>query len=407
MTARKYSRSIAHDFAINIIASMIYTISTQILVYPFISRLVDASEYGIILTIMGVANATGVALGNPLNNTRILLQSKYSTKNRIGDFNVIFIASLIINIAIVFTSSLFLFKDLGINTLLIVIIAVLIMFRSYYTVAYRLVINYKNYLYSNVFGLLGFIIGILFSPWSKSWTLIFLLGELFSCVFIFFTTKHLIFEGISISDLFRGTFTKYSFIFIAALLSTIMSYMDRFLILSQVGSSQVSIYNVASFLGKTGGIILTPIASVLLTYYAKSSKLSHRDFVKRLLIFVSFAVAFYIGILLFGKTVTGFLYPTLIEDSLPYFFMANLASTIFMFGYTIQPTLLRFCDTRWQPIIQGSYILIYLSLGIFALDRYGLLGFCYAVIIANTIQVAFMLSVVFLTLRKTNEIEIA
>lgn len=395
-------KSIAKDFILNILASTIYTFSTQILAYPFLSRIMSASDYGLLLILMGLANAIGVALSNPLNNTRILLQKKYSDNKVVGDFNLIFTLGLFVNIFLIIITSIIIIGKLDTDIIFIIVISVLIMFRSYYAVSYRLVINYRRFLYSSLFGLLGYLVGISVSFLTGVWGFTFVFGEIFACYYIYKTSKELVFEKVTITHLFNSTFKKYSLIMSAAFLSTVMTYMDRFFIYPFLGPGQVSVYNVASFLGKTGGIILMPIAGVLLTYYAKENGMSLKTFYKRFLSFLGVATLFFLGILIFGKFVTGFLYPTLIDDAIPYFIVANLATTIFILGNTIQPTLLRYCSSKWQPVIQTSYLAIYLILGIFAMKEYGLMGFCFSVLISNIFKIILMLAIVIYTFKKSN-----
>lgn len=183
------------------------------------------------------------------------------------------------------------------------------------------------------------------------------------------------------------------FIMLAAIISTLMTYMDRFFIYPVLGVEQVSIYNVASFLGKTAGIVMTPIAGVLLTYYAKEAKITIKQFYTRTGVFTIIALVFYLFIFVVGKPITKILYLTLIEDAASYFAIANLGATVFILGNTIQPILLRFCEAKWQLIIQGLYFVLYILFGLIGMYESSLLGFCYAVLIVNFIKIIFMLCV--------------
>lgn len=390
------------DFILNIIASIIYTISTQFIAYPFLSRIVSMSEYGMILTLMGIANTFGVAIGNPLNNTKILMHSEYDDLKEKGDFNILFVCGLVFNAIIVFSFGLFFDKINFFVILGLVAVSMLIIFRAYYTVSYRIYIDYKKNLYTSLFAMIGYVFGIILTYITGIWVLTFLSGELFSCLYILRNSKKLINEKFLKSPIFTKTLKKYIFIMSGVILSTAMSYMDRFFVFPILGAKYVSIYNVSSFLGKTAGLIMTPISGVLLTYYAKESFITLKQFYKRLGIFTLFAIVFYIGILSLGMQVTGLLYPTIVRSVLPFFRIANLATTIFILGNTIQPTLIRFCDVKWQPIIQIIYLVIYLILGILGMRSYGLRGFIYAVLIANTTKILIMVYITTLCLKNNN-----
>lgn len=402
---RLLSNRIYNDFLLNILASIIYTASTQFIAYPFLSRIVTTSEYGLILTLIGVANAIGVSIGNPLNNTKIILQDEYKNVENKGDFNTILLSGWTLNLILVSIISIIIVGKFSFLNIGLIIISSLVLFRSYFSVAFRLVINYKKNLLSSICAFFGYVFGSLITYLTGVWVFTFIFGELFSCIYIYINSQELIKEKFSISPVFKSTLKKYVFIMLAAVLSTTMMYMDRFFIFPFLGADQVSIYNVSSFLGKTAGIVMSPISGVLLTYYAKESHLTLKQFYSRMGVFILFSVLFYIGILVFGVKITGLLYPTIVEKTIPYINIANLATTIFILGNTIQPTLIRFCNVKWQPIIQVVYLILYLSLGIYGMKYYGLTGFCFAVMISNVIKVIMMILITTFTLKEKKKIE--
>lgn len=381
-----------NDFILNILASVILTFANQILAYPYISRMVSIDEYGLILTTMGIINVIGVSLGNPLNNTRILLQPQYQRKNISGDYNLIFLVALAINFVLVFTIISIYYKAVNFTALGATITSSLVLFRSYFSADYRIKIDYKRNLYASLFGLLGYIIGILITIMSDIWINTFIFGELFACIYIFFTAE-IVRDKFVITALFRKSLYKYTYILIAAVLSSLMVYMDRFFIYPVLGPEYVSIYNVASFLGKTVGVVMGPIAGVLLTYYVKETDLSTETFCKRTIMFTCFSILCYLLILLMGPYASKILYPTIAESSMPYFAIANLGVIVFILGNLIQPTLLRYSNERWQPVIQGVYFILYIILGYGGMALYGLIGYCYAILIVNVIRVILMVHI--------------
>lgn len=396
--------SIINDFILNIISSFILTFATQLIAYPYLSRIMSIEQYGRVLTIMGVLNASAVAFGNSLNNTKILVQSEYEEKKLTGDFNPLFLLVLCINSLLVIFLSKIIYTT-SINQILgYIVISNLILFRSYYTVDYRIVINYKKNLYVSVVGFIGYILGIIVCYYTKKWIMIFLLGELFSCIYIYFTAK-IVKEKYRLTTLFKSSATKYILIMSGAILSTLIMYMDRFFIYPMLGAQQVSVYNVASFIGKTAGIIFVPITGVLLTYYAKESSITLKNFFLRTGIFAIISALLYIVIIFLGSPLVNFFYPTLINQALPYFWIANLAAIMFVFGNTIQPTLLRFCSMKWQPIIQGSYLLLYLLMGFIGMKNNGLMGFCFSVLFVNLYKIIIMVVVVTISLLKKEKRE--
>ncbi|WP_112182121.1 MULTISPECIES: lipopolysaccharide biosynthesis protein [Paraliobacillus] len=394
-----FKKGIYKDSFLNIVASLILTAAVQLLAYPFLGRQFSVSDYGLILMIMGIINAIGVSLGNSLNNTRILLQAEYEKKGFHGDYNPIFLGISIVGAITVAVITTIVLKKIDVTVIGSIVITLLILIRAYYSASFRININYNKVLMSNLFGLFGYLFGIIITYFTGLWVFLFIFGELFSCIYILNTSK-IVRDKFQITSLFKKSFNKFFFIMSASVLSTMMMYMDRFYIYPFLGAEEVSAYTVASYLGKTAGIIFIPIAGVLLTYYAKEDELKIREFYKRTSLFVLCSFVIYIGIITLGIPITKLLYPTIINDAIPYFNIANLAAIVFILGNTIQPTLLRYCEAKWPPIIQGVYFIVYLILGYYGMIHYGLLGFCYAILISNIFQVIFMLITVTVSLHK-------
>lgn len=385
------------DSVLNIVASLILTIATQLIAYPYLATRFSKEEYGVILTIMGIINAIGVSFGNSLNNSRLLLQPEYERKSLNGDYNIVFLLTSIISSLIVFTILIIFLNISPLESIAYIFVTVLISFRAYFSVAFRIKIDYKKILLTNIWGITGYLFGILVASLTNRWILIFVFGEIFSCVYIF-AKSHVVHDKFGITDLIKKTLSKYYFILGSAILANLMLYMDRFLIFPLLGAGLVSSYTIASYLGKTAGIIMNPISGVLLTYYAKENYLSLKRFYRRVFIFLIVSILIYIGILIVGRPIMQFLYPTLIEEALPYFKIANLAAIILIYGNTIQPILLRYCHSKWQLITQVLYLCIYLSSSYYGMTANGLLGFCYAILLSNLFRALFMIIIITATL---------
>ncbi|KAA9218298.1 MULTISPECIES: lipopolysaccharide biosynthesis protein [Aerococcus] len=376
------------DSSLNILASLLLTASTQLFIYPLLSRYYDAYEYGTILTSMGLINAIGVTLGSTINNTRLLAQKKYEKKQLLGDFNNIFYASSLL--IFLFSFILYVFNK---NSIWIGILIFFTSFRSYFTVEYRIIINYKKTLINNFVTCIGYLLGIIWLIYLKNWYLIFLTGEIFSAVYLLCSTS-IIRDPLRKTIYFKDTIKSYLFYLTANSLANFMLYMDRFLIFPILGSQIVSVYTAASFLGKTAGIVMGPISGVLLSYYSKEDYIDKRAFWKRLVIFSIIAFAFFIMIVTIGYPVTYMLYPTLFGKAKQYFVIANLGVIILILGNTVQPTLLRFCHPRWSLVIQVIYLIFYLLFATLLSQKHGLFGFCLGVLLANILRLIIMVLII-------------
>lgn len=78
------------DFLLNIVANLIFTVSSQIVVYPIISKNISEASFGTLLTVMGISNAIGVIFGGSLSQIRLLSKGKYTFEEN-ESFNFLFL----------------------------------------------------------------------------------------------------------------------------------------------------------------------------------------------------------------------------------------------------------------------------------------------------------------------------
>ena len=80
---------ITGDFAVNILASVIYTFARQIVVFPLLAARLPEDTYGTLLTVTGLVNVCTALVGNSLNNIRLVQNSQYEEQGIQGDFNLL------------------------------------------------------------------------------------------------------------------------------------------------------------------------------------------------------------------------------------------------------------------------------------------------------------------------------
>ena len=381
----EHRNGIVHDFGLNILASALLTGVIQLIVYPGLSRMIQPDEYGLLLTTMAVVNVIGSSLGGSLNNTRILLQGDYDREGVIGDYNMIFATLAMATVPLTAAALAITGLTSGVNLFGSVIVAVLVLWRAYYSASFRIRIDYRKNLISSAVSVTGYALGMLLARTTGYWSLAFIAGELFACIYIALT-GHIVRESMRRTGLLVHTLRKYAFLFTGTVLGALNLYLDRFLVYPILGASEVSTYVVASFLGKSVGLLMGPVAGVLLTYYAKASVLSRTQFLRQLGLVAAASGVGYALILLVGQPVTVLLYPGIAEAAMPYLAIANLASITFVAGNMIHPSVLSFCDSRWQPAIQGGYLLAYLGFGVAGAYAAGLWGLCWAVLAVNVVR---------------------
>lgn len=370
------------DFGTNILGSVVLVAALQLGVYPYLAKVNSPEEYGILLTLMGIVNIIIVSLGN-LNNIRLVQHIEYVKRKVQGDFNVILIGSLLFGSLCLYIINRLFVKVDDITIALLILILLVGICRSYYSVAYRLKLNFTMQMVLRFIITIGYIVGLIAVPLTIYWPLVFIVGEISGLVFILFTSD-VIWEAIKVTPLFKQTLMKYIALIVAGLIGNLIVYLDRLVLYPTLGSAAVSTYTVASFFGKSVSLILIPIAGVLLGYYAQANfNMTRRLFWRINLLVAIFSGIFFVVSLFIAEWFTGLLYPTLIDSAYPYIILANVAAIIGATGSMTQPAVLRYSPMRWQIIIQIIHGLIYFIGGLILIHYFNILGFCIAAIGAN------------------------
>ena len=376
------------DFLLSLFSSAISTFISQIIVYPILAQKLSNDEYGVILTTVAVANTLISALGNSLNNTRLIVQAEYENEKVEGDFMPLCLILSIIASTIYFVYLTWLNRYTLSTVVLMVLFVLLGVLRTYGAVSFRLTINYLANLWLSICVALGNAIGVaalVVSNSKNAWVLVFLFGEIIGVIYLLSTPIYK--EKKKFTKLFRRTLGKEAILLITTLSANLLVYLDRLLLYPILGSEAVAVYAVASFFGKSLGIVVTPLSGVLLSYYSKrqyTMTLSKY----RLTSGATFSLSIlFIGVCrLISRPITGVFYPTLIDEAEPILNLANIASVIAVAVNLISPAVLRYAKTYWQIIIQVLYFAIYFGLGVWASREYGLVGFAYASIVAVLIK---------------------
>lgn len=378
--------NIYKDFALNILASVIITGISQLVLYPWLAKVYNPQTYGLILTVMGIGNVFVTAVGNSINNVRLLMEEEYKKNKFKGDFlPIIAIASIVSAILMaVYIQTTSIAIDL-IACILLCAYVIIGSLRGYAVVAYRLKLDFRGNLICCIAIGVGQVVGLIITVLAKNsslWPLAFVLGEALAIPIIM---KHsdILFEPYRITPLLGRTVKKLIALCATSLIANVLIYLDRIMLLPILGGDAVSTYTTASFFGKCLGILLTPMAGVLLGYYAQSGfSMTLEKFRKTNLVVLSGATLFYLVSLTLSKPITGLLYPSLIDSANDYLVIANLTAIVAAVGSMTQPAVLKFAPIRLQVYIQIGYCLIYLGGGYFGSQQGGLFGFSIAALVA-------------------------
>ena len=386
-------KKVTGDFILNFLASAIVTGVMQIIMYPMISRVMGNVVYGIFLTNIGLINRVSAVVGSTLNNVRLIRENDYQKKRLTGDFNLI----LIICSTIVASISIFIFWGIFklslMRSILIGILILLMSVRNYWSVTYRLSLNYRNILISHIYLVTGYLCGCIVIVWLSCWELAFIVGEIF-CIIYIAKTSTIVSEPYKFTSMRSVVLNDFSTIALTTLSANLLIYLDRLLLYPLIGGEAVTIYTVASLGGKYLGIVVTPMSGVLLSYYSqKDFKFTRKRFWGISLACIIVSSLSLLVIIPTAPFLTKLLYPKVYEQAMEIMIYANIAGILVVISNFIQPAILKFAPPKWQIIKEIVYGITYIGLGIILLNKYRLLGFCFANIIAVSLKIILMLVV--------------
>lgn len=379
----KIFKKVSFDIFVSILSSLVPILFLQFVLLPIIGRKYIGSDYGLILTLISLITLSTQSFSTALTNSKLLKNSEYIEKKICGDFNLIlifycFMNTLIIGVGTFIYSQNLNFLQLG----LIVLIANIQLVRKYLLVYFRLKIEYSGVLNSNIFLLLGYLVGIPIFMYTHLWEVVYLLGELFGLIFIL-KKSTILKESFKKTALFKNTFSCSSIILIGSFLATINSHIDRLILFPILGGEVVAIYYISSLFGKTLALIVAPINSVILSYISKISKIDNKSFNLLLYISAALGVISYLLIVTLSKPILKLLYPVYVDDAMNFIHITTLASIFLMLAMILNPLVMKFKDIKWQIWINLFNNIVYIGLAITLVKNYNLYGFCIATLISS------------------------
>lgn len=383
-------KKVIKDLSLNMIGYFLLTGITQLIVYPFISSKVSTIQFGSVLTLMGIANALTGVFGISLNNIKLIKQDYY-IENKFKDFRVLINRIIVYTLISMMLVTILFYKQLNIiESIILNIATVFLMLRSYMNSYYRVNLDYVRIIKHLGLTGLGYLLGLSIFNYIGVWPIIFCMGEIFAFIYAYRTTDFKLETKVK-SDKFDEVKKDFIQLSTSNFIANSILYLDRILINPILGASNVALYYIASVVGKTIGIVMNPITSILLTYLAKmKDKNSKNAFYILSSASIIMGLVIYLISIPMTPIIVKILYPGDYLSAKPYFNFANLSVIIMICGTIINPLLLKNAPIWWQNIIQIVYCILYLGGSIVLMIKWGVYGFCIAGILANSVKFIMM-----------------
>lgn len=375
------------DISLNIVSNLLIIGTTQLIINPFLAAKYGTENFGVMLSITGIATIISSVFGTALNNTRLINDAKYKKSNVRGDFNFLLIIGIISSLFLSIIVLSFFFTNIKfVEYFYIIIYILLCVLRSYIQVFYRLNLSFDRLIKESVAVIIGYLLGILFSEFFSHWIIVYLLGEMAGVIYLTITVKWFK-EPLKKTIFWNSTFLSYSQLGFTNVIASSLTYMDRILIFPVLGSSSVSIYYIATVVGKMGSFIATPLSNMLLSYLANIESNKVSKYFKYIIV-CSFLFGFgtYFLLLFVTPYVLDILYSDeMVRGALNIYKLTNIAITIQMVNTIIRPLIIKFCPAKWLILNQGAGLLVYLLSSLVLMDSFGLSGYCISAIITQVL----------------------
>lgn len=355
----------------------------QLIIYPSLNRSMGEAQFGNVLYVLGILAVFAPTVGLAANNIYLVERRTRDVKN--GDL----LLSMLPQVAVCCMVFLALCRGSLTGAGDCVAAAALLLMttlRYFGDVEYRMTLNYRGYLaYYSVISL-GYLTGLLLYPVTHSWLLTMLLGE--AAAWVLLLVRGHVYRPIEKTEHFREVNRKVLALACSYLLYNAVVNLDRVLLQYLIDSTTVTVYYVASLLGKTTALLVGPLNGVLIGHLTQkgSAALSRKRYAAIAGCFLIVGMALYGAMTLVMPVFVHLLYPNIASEVLDIAWLANLSQIICFSSSLLLTIMLTFASTRWQLLIQSIYAIVFLALSLVMVRSGGVHGFVQASLIANAIR---------------------
>lgn len=382
------------DIILNLIAAAVPIIILQFIIYPSIATKMDANEYGLMIAIYSLLSMVSFSLGNAINNTRLVKWEMYKAKEIIGDYKIIVLVFGTVNIFLVGIGIMYYYEKPNFFSVVLVLTASICFFLTeYLEVTFRIELNYKKILTNKVCLTTGYLIGLCVFYKTLQWEWIFFLGSAGSLIYILVNSK-LYQEPFEQTIFFKSTFRDVVLLLGSTLLGNVMNYSDKLILYPLLGGKMVTIYYIATLVGKTVSMAIAPITSVMLSYLSHMKDIKIQKMVIAFVIGAIISIVGYFVCLFITKPILLFIYPEWGNEAMVYVPVTTLAVVISAFSSIMNPFVLKFYSMYWQIIISSISVICYFCISLLLLNDFGLIGFCWGTVIGSLVKVVLLLLII-------------
>lgn len=383
---KKY-RKIAADLFVNIFSYGFPIVLLQFLLLPVLAKSMSEDNYGLLLSLTSVVSIFAEMTCGNLANVRILLNDEYLRKGAIGNFKPLLYIMVCLSSFVVGLVSILLYSASLQETLLLLLYYILLSFRSYYIAGFRIENNYNKLMVNNMVMCVGYLIGIaLFQIWSV-WQIAYIIPAGLACLHACIKTN-LMKEQKKITEELLPLTNKTGSFMISYVLGSGMTYFDRIYLYPILGGAAVSTYHVSTLMGKFLSMLIAPMNMVILSYVAKIEVFTQKMKLGIIIADLIFCGGFAFFAIFSSPIVVNTLYPQYFYLAKEFIPIVTVATCLFSAATVLRVISMRLVSHNMIFVIESVYAILYVCMSVLFLNLNGLMGFCYATLIAAIVRFA-------------------
>ncbi len=372
------------SLCLNIGGIVLLNVVIQFLAYPYMERQMGSESFGVVLSLLALVSITANTVGIAVNYARLVKEREMESVN--GNYNLFLLFGGLVSAGIGIFYLWYLDLITPLSVLLYSLLILFTTFRFYSDVEFKIKGNSLRYFLFYAVVSLGYIGGLLLYRASGSWFTVILTGELLGIVFA------LVASGIY-RRAFRpsraiGTVWKsIIFLLLSGLLENLTLNADRLILLAFEGGEAVTVFYIASLLGKVAALLSTPLNAVIISYLIRYDKDLTPKFWSVFVIGGAVVGALGIGACLLGSYILlPLLYPEAFALAKAHILPAITGQLFYFISNVLLVVLLRFRGEKKQFYMNLAYAVEFFALVFAGTRLFGLVGFVYATLIANVLR---------------------
>ena len=377
----------AGDLMYSVIGLLVFNGVMQLLIYPRMTVFMGAERWGVVLTIISVASIVATSFGTGANYSRMVVSTK--TSDVAGDYNI-FLAWVALGSFGVSFITMFTVREVSLSAYIGILCLMIAMTLRYFSdVEYRLNVNYRGLMVYYFVITAGYIAGLALYPIAHSWALTLVLGELLGTLWV--ALKGSIYRRplFKKSPQFRENISSMLTLSSAYLLTNLVLFSDRILLLIFEGGTEVTVFYTATLIGKIVSMLTAPLNGVITGHLAKyKGKISRKAIGKLAVILLAIGVVVTAASTLVSMVFVRVMYADLYDQASRYFLVANAGQIVYFISETFLVVLLRYTKENLQLKINSVYAVLFFAVGIPAVMFFGTMGLAVSILCVNAIRFA-------------------